>query len=63
MTFSDKAYQAMRKSGPIACIGCSCEVSFTAISYDKQTLEIVGYDCECGAIVRDGLFMGSSAMS
>jgi hypothetical protein len=63
MAFSERAREAIRKAGPIECAGCGLEVTYGAVFFRTADLKVVGYDCECGASVRDGIYVGSSAMT
>ena len=62
-TFSPRALEAIRRAGPIQCVGCGTEVLYRGVRFRSDTLEVVGYDCECGATVDDGIYMGSTAMT
>ena len=53
--------EIIRNAGPVTCSGCGCEPEYEAITVRNGAM--VGFRCACGAVVQDGLFLGSSAMS
>lgn len=64
MAFSDRAMEAISQNIQ-ACVGCGCEVEYEYIEFlevKPGKFTVCGYSCACGAIMKNGLFMGSSAM-
>jgi len=63
MAWSERARAAIDATGPITCAGCGCEVTFAAgWPIEFRGTRVTGYTCECGTTVRDGLFVGASAL-